>query len=91
MAGRFIQKNLTALGSKITLFFLPPYSPELNADERVSKQVKQRIARHSVRTRDDLKRVALSALRSLQRMPEKIQWFFRDPACHYAVPKVQVA
>jgi hypothetical protein len=27
------QKHLTALGSEIALFFLPPYSPALNADE----------------------------------------------------------
>jgi transposase len=80
-----VKRHLTALGSKITLFFLPPYSPELNADEWVWKQVKQRIVRQSVHTRDDLKRVALSALRSLQRMPEKIRGFFRDPACCYAV------
>jgi len=45
---------------EITLFFLPPYSPDLNADEWVWKQVKQRIARQTVRTREDLKRVALS-------------------------------
>jgi len=61
-----VQKHLAALGGQITLFFLPPYAPDLNADEWVWKQVKQRIAKHSVRTRDDLKRVALSALRSLQ-------------------------
>ena len=53
-----VQKHLTALGSRITFFFLPPHSPELIADEWVWKQVKQRIAKHSVRTRDDLKRVA---------------------------------
>jgi transposase len=74
-------------GSKITLLFLPPYSPDLNADEWAWKQVKQRIAGQSVRTRDDLKRIALSALRSLQQMPEKIRGFFRDPACCYAKHK----
>jgi transposase len=83
-----VQKHLAALGGQITLFFLPPYSPDLNADEWVWKQVKQRIARQSVRTRDDLKRVALSALRSLQQMPEKIRGFFRDPACCYAAAQV---
>jgi transposase len=65
-----VQEDLTALGGQITLFFLPPYSPDLNADEWVWKQVKQPIAKQSVRTRDDLKRVALSALHSLQQMPE---------------------
>jgi transposase len=79
-----VQKHLGALAGTITLFFLPPYSPDRNADEWVWKQVKQRIARQSVRTRDGLKRTALSALHSLQQMPEKIRRFFRDPACCYA-------
>ena len=80
-----VQKHL---GGQITLFFLPPYSPDLNADEWVWKQVKQRIARHTVRTREELKRVALSALHSLRRMPEKIRGFFRDPAGCYAAAQV---
>ena len=50
-----VQKHLEALGGPITLFFLPPYSPDLNADEWGWKQVKQRIARQTVRTRHDLK------------------------------------
>lgn len=83
-----VQKHLTALCSKITLFFLPPYAPDINADEWVLKQVKQRIARQSVRTQDDLKRVALSAQNSLQQMPEKLRAFFRDPACCYAAAQV---
>jgi hypothetical protein len=76
-----VQKHLAALGSKITLSSLSPYSPELNADGWVRKQVKQRIAKQSVRTRDDLKQLALSALHSLQQVPEKIRGVFRVPAC----------
>ena len=83
-----VQKHLAALDGQITLFFLPQYSPGLNADEGVWNQVKQRIARQSVRTRNDLKRVAWSALRSLQQMSEKIRGFFRDQACHYAAAQV---
>jgi transposase len=54
-----VQKRLTALDSKITFLFLPPYSPELNADEWVWKRGKQRITGQCVRTRDDLNRPAL--------------------------------
>jgi len=68
-----------------------PQRPLRRAYGQDRTQVKQRIARQSVRTRDDLKRVALSALRSLQQMPEKIRGFFRDPAYCYAATKVQVA
>ena len=34
-----VQKHLEALGGQITLFFLPPYSPDLSADEWVWKPV----------------------------------------------------
>jgi len=78
-----IQKHLGALAGTITLFFLLPYAPDLNAYEWVWKQVKQLIARRSAWTRDGLNRIALSALHSLQQMPEKIRGFFRDPACCY--------
>lgn len=81
-----VQKHLAALGGKITLFFLPPYSPDLNADEWVWKQVQQHIARQPVRTRHDLKG-GMSALRSLQ-MPRKIWGFVRVPAYRYAAALV---
>ena len=83
-----VQKHLAALNRQITLFFLPLYSPDLNADEWVWELVKQCIARQPVRTRRDLKRVALSALRSLQQMPGKIRGFFRDFCCCYAAAQL---
>ncbi|WP_459943342.1 transposase, partial [Deferrisoma palaeochoriense] len=64
--------------------FLPPYSPELNPDELVWSQVKRRVAREVVRSKKDLKARVLSALRSLQRMPDKIRGFFLAPSCRYA-------
>ena len=79
-----VQRHLTALGGNLTLFFLPRYPSDLNADEWVWKQVKQRTARQSVWTRNDLTRVALSASQFLQQMGEKIQGFFRYPLCCYA-------
>jgi transposase len=54
---------LKQLDGKITLFFLPPHSPQLNPDEWVWNQVKQRIAKQPERSKQALKAHALSALR----------------------------
>jgi len=70
---------------RLRLFFLPSYSPELNPDEWVWKNVKHdRIGRSAiVRGKDDLKAVALGALRHLQKTPAKVRAFFADPNLAY--------
>lgn len=69
---------------RLRLFFLPPYSPELNPDEWVWKNVKHdRIGRTSVRSLGELKNAAESALRRLQKMPRIVLSFFADPKLSY--------
>jgi transposase len=69
---------------KLRLFFLPPYSPELNPDEWVWKNVKHdTIGRSAIRGKDDLRAVALGALRHLQKVPGKVRGFFADPKLAY--------
>ena len=79
-----VQRLLESMDGKITLFFLPPYSPQLNPDELVWSQVKQRVGKQWVDSKEQLKNRAISALRSLQKLPEKIKGFFRAPSCQYA-------
>lgn len=69
---------------RLKLFFLPGYSPELNPDEWVWKNVKHdRIGKTGVTSQDDLKAKAISALRRLQKLPALVQAFFRDPHLRY--------
>ncbi|GHE34379.1 hypothetical protein GCM10017673_41450 [Streptosporangium violaceochromogenes] len=69
---------------RLSLFFLPPYSPELNPDEWVWKNVKHdRIARASARSVEELKTLALGALRRLQKLPALVRSFFADPHLAY--------
>src|SRR6266540_1718330 len=64
---------------RLRLFFLPGYSPELNPDEWVWKNVKHdRIGRAGVSGLADLKAKALAALHRLQKLPHLVQGFFRD-------------
>lgn len=69
---------------RLRLFFLPGYSPELNPDEWVWKNVKHdRVGRAGITSGADLKAKATGALRRLQRLPDLVRAFFADPNLRY--------
>lgn len=68
----------------LTLFFLPPYSPDLNPDEWVWKNVKHdNLGRASVKSEGELAQFANAALARLKALPGKVRMFFGDPALRY--------
>jgi transposase len=79
------KRFVDSVKERLELFFLPPYSPELNPDELVWNHVKNhRIGRMVIEGKDNLLSAVRSALYSLSKMPEKIQGFFRKPSLLYA-------
>jgi len=63
---------------------LPAYSPQLNPDEWVWKNVKHdRVGRTAARDADEFKSKILGALRRLQKMPHIVRAFFADPDLRY--------
>jgi transposase len=79
-----VKQFAASTGGRLRLFFLPGYSPELNPDEWVWKNIKHdRIGRAGVSGLGDLKAKALAALHRLQRLPHLVQSFFRDPSLCY--------
>ena len=71
---------------RLKLFFLPTYSPELNADEWVWKNVKyDRVGRSGITSFSDLRTKVTRALERLQQTPTIVQAFFRDPDLQYAI------
>jgi transposase len=81
---RAVKEFAASTNGKLRLFFLPPYSPELNPDEWVWKNVKHdRIGKTAITSFDDLHHKAESALLRLQRLPELIRGFFQDPHLSY--------
>jgi transposase len=69
---------------RLRLFFLPGYSPELNPDEWVWKNVKHdRVGRSGIESLADLQHKALAALHRLQKLPQVICGFFQDPNLRY--------
>ena len=78
------KKFAAATAGRLKLCFLPGYSPELNPDERVWKNVKHdRIAKAGITSKRDLKAKAAGALRRLQKRPGLIRAFFADPHLRY--------
>ena len=79
-----VRDYVESLDGRLKLFFLPSYSPELNPDEWVWKNVKRDdIKRRGIQRGSELFGIATRALERLQQVPEIIRGFFRDPALAY--------
>ena len=71
--------------SEIEVFHLPAYSPELNPDEGVNADLKQAVPRRApARSKQQLKRAAISHMRSLSKRPKRIRAIFRHQQFRYA-------
>jgi len=81
---KLIKAFVEAPQGRLKLFTLPPYSPQLNPDDQVWAHVKRRISQQLVQNKDDMKRLALGALRRIQKLPQLVRSFFRQPECQYA-------
>jgi len=69
---------------QLHLFQLPGYSPQLNPDEWVWKNIKHdRVGRTGITGPDQFKALTVAALRRLQAMPHIVRDFFRDPNLTY--------
>ena len=80
-----LARKVTGFDGRLRLFLLPPYSPELNPDEGVWREVKgHRLGRAGIFAFADLKSKALGALRHLARRPDKVRALFRTHTTIYA-------
>ena len=71
-------------GGDIAVYNLPAYAPELNPDEQVWNHAKSRLSRLPFITREEMKRAALSVLRSIQANTRLILSFFQLKDTEYA-------
>jgi transposase len=70
---------------RIRIFFLPPYSPELNPDEYLNQDVKSSaLGRRRPRDLKEMEADVRAYLRSTQRTPAVVRRFFRHPKVSYA-------
>lgn len=71
--------------NQIELFFLPAYSPELNPDEYLNGDLKQRIRSGLLaRTEKELTKKTRSFMKMLQRRPHHVRSYFNHPKIAYA-------
>ena len=72
-----MKKNAIKHEKSFALYYLPPYSPELNPTEHVWGYLKERkMKTHTAKTREELKSKTLASMRSIQMQPSLVRSFF---------------
>ena len=82
---KLVKHWLAENAEKIEVFYLPSYSPELNPDELLNADLKQRVTTAApARTGKALLRTAVRSLRSIQKQPQRVQNYFQHKDVSYA-------
>ena len=82
---RCVTRFVESVKDRFRLFFLPPYSPELNPDERVWNDLKNNaVGQQAVASPQQLHRAVISHLRSIQKSPERVRSYFANETTKYA-------
>jgi transposase len=80
-----VQAWLAEHKKDIEVFYLPSYSPELNADERLNSDLKQAIgSKVPVRTKAKLRAAADEHMQFIAANRERVRAYFQDPIVNYA-------
>ena len=83
--GKKVKAWVEENSAEIELFFIPSYSPELNPDEYLNRDLKKNVNGKKIpRSQEELKGNLLSFLRSLQKQPERIKSYFNSKYIRYA-------
>lgn len=74
-----VDTYLESIDYRIKIYYLPPYSPELNPDEQVWNHVKNGMKGRFSTSKSQLKSHVLSCMHRLQKKNELIRSFFQHP------------
>jgi transposase len=83
-SGRFTKKCAEESDGKVTLVYLPPYSPELNPDEQVWNHSKARLGKMFIESKERLVEEVRNVLRSIQMSTDLVLSFFRLKDTQYS-------
>jgi len=76
---------VASISEKLELFYLPPYSPDLNPDELVWNHLKTNtVGRSTVTDKANFKKQVSRSMKSLQKNKSKVRSFFQKPSLKYA-------
>jgi transposase len=82
---KMVNKFIETVKDRFQLFFLPPYSPELNPDERVWNDLKNNaIGKQAIATPAQLRRAVTSHLRFIQKTPDRVRSYYNNETTKYA-------
>lgn len=82
--GKIVSAWLQENSDKIEVFFLPPYSPEINPDEYLNHSLKKDIHSGNLpKTKKDISNKIHSFMRRLQHNKDKVKAFFKHPKIDY--------
>lgn len=82
---KVVQAWLAEHRDAIEVFFLPPYSPELNPDECLNADLKRAVtSRVPSRAKGHLRKVTLSHMHRLSKSPERVRKYFQHDPVKYA-------
>jgi transposase len=83
---KMVRRYVDSVKDRFRLFYLPPYSPELNPDERVWNDLKNNaIGKQVISSPKNLYRSVLSYLRFIQKSPSRVRSYFNNETTLYAV------
>jgi len=84
--GKNVKQWLERNNEKIEIFYLPSYSPELNPDEYLNGNLKNKVhSEEPVRSQEDLEKKTRSFMRTLVRRPAQVRSYFKHPRVAYAL------
>jgi len=82
---KMVKRFAESVKDRFRLFLLPPYSPELNPDERVWNDLKNNaVGRQSITSPGQLKGSIISHLRLVQKSPDRVRSYFQNETTRYA-------
>jgi transposase len=78
-----VKEYVQSTNGMLELYYLPPYSPQLNPDEQVWKNIKERVAKQFPKDKYELRSMIRKALERLQNLPDIVRGFFAHPECGF--------
>ena len=80
-----VKKFVKTISDKFRMFYLPPYSPDLNPDELVWNDLKSNIiGRKVANSKQELTAMALAGLRRIQKKKGRVTSYFKKKSTAYA-------
>ena len=83
---KMVSRFVDSVKDRFRLFYLPPYSPELNPDERVWNDLKNNaIGKQVITTPKKLYSAVVSHLRFIQKSPARVRSYYNNETTLYAL------